>query len=256
MNSIKKIFIIIFTALFFFSCTTNKRISRSDITFEELLENSRANFERIESYSGSGTIELNLNNLKMNLQFSISTKKQDQALVDLFGPLGIDIGSIFINDDTILVFNAFKDQLILTRFSSERFKKLSPVEVDKNFFYSILFFFIDQNSIKADSSFVMNNEKEFILIKYLNEKKFEFIYDKFFRSLIRIVVFDNFNEPTFEINLLKFKNNDEINFPELITFTNLKTNESISLNFKKIEFNKIVEDLNFELPENVEIIKW
>jgi len=103
---------------------------------------------------------------------------------------------------------------------------------------------------------LLNNESEFTLIKFLKERKLEFTYDKLSRTLKEIQVFENSVEPVFKINFLKYKNYNEINFPQVISFLNLKTNESISLNFKKFEFNKLEEDLNFELPEDVEIIRW
>ena len=256
MNLLKKILVLTFTSAFFFSCTSTKRISKPVLSFEELLESSRLNFERIKSYSGNGTIDLNLKSLKINLQFSISAKKPEQALIDLYGPLGIDVGSLFLNDDSIVVYNAFQDKVILTRFSSERFKDFNSVEIDKNFIYALLFSYVDQNKIESDSSLLLNNESEFTLIKFLKERRLEFTYDKLSRTLKEIQVFENSVEPVFKINFLKYKNYNEINFPQVISFLNLKTNESISLNFKKFEFNKLEEDLNFELPEDVEIIRW
>lgn len=256
MNLIKNHFIFSITALLFFSCVSTKKISVDEKTFDELLEIYKSNFQKIFSYSGNGTIELNLKNIKTILQFSIQTKKPSKALLDLYGPFGFDIGSVYLNNDSIIIYNAFQEQIILTEFSSEKFKDLTSTQLDKDFIFSMLFGYFDLQELEEDSSIIKNKENEFELIKFLKGRKLMLVYEKVSSSLNKITVFENFNEPIFEIAFAEIKNYNELKFPYKISFVNFKTNESISLKFKKIEFNKFDDEINFEIPEGVEIIRW
>lgn len=256
MNAFQKFLILFIASLFFFSCTSSKKISDYEISFEEILQSSKSNFEKINSYSGNGRIEVNLKNISTNLQFFITVKKPSQALIDLYGPFGIDFGNVYLNDDSILIFNSFQNQLIVTEFSSNKLKSLNVFGLSKDLLYSILFGYLDQKSILEDSAIVTNTKNELELIKFVGDRKLVFTYDKILRNLTKVKVYEDLMNPIFEISYSEIKNYGEIFFPEKIEFLNLKTNESILLFFKKLNFNENEDDINFAVPEDVEIVKW
>ncbi|MEJ5305676.1 MAG: DUF4292 domain-containing protein [Ignavibacteria bacterium] len=255
MKVFKILINLIVSSLFFVSCTASKKVGNNEVTFEEILEINKSNFEKIVSYSASGKIELKLKSLRTDLQFLISTIKPNQVLIDLYGFFGIDVGTIYLNNDSIFIYNALNEQMILTSFSSTKFKELNSLGLDKNFFYALIYAFIDQEQLPADSSTLNNKEDKFELIKFFKDKRVEFVYDKFSKGLNQIKVFDELGEPMFEVNFRSTKDYDSIVFPTKIEFINLKSSESISLSFKEIKFNQESE-IDFQLPENVEILKW
>lgn len=251
-----KVSILFISSFIFVSCASSKKISVNEISFEEILENTRANFEKIWSYSGNGTIEVNLKNIKINLQFLILAKKTSQALIDIYGPFEIDFGSIYLNDDSILFYNSMQNELIITSFSSGKLKNINFIAMEKKLIYSLLFGYFDQNSIVVDSVKLNNKENQFELIKFVEGRKLEFIYDKYSKFLSKIIFSENLENPAYEIIFSEVKSFNGISFPEKVEFLNLKTNENISLNFKKLIFNEIDDEIKLELPDDIEIIRW
>ncbi|MGB9663692.1 MAG: DUF4292 domain-containing protein [Ignavibacteria bacterium] len=220
------------------------------------MEKSQSNFERIISYSGNGTIEINLSNFIANFQFTITAIKPAQALIDVYGPFGFDIGKVYLNGDSIFIYNSIQNQLIITDFSFEKLKRLNFINVDRKIIYAVLFGYLDQDYITADSSYIQNKEKQIELVKFIDKTKFEFIYDRSSSSLSKIRIFKSIDNPVFEIHFSDLVNSGEISFPKKIDFINLNTNEKISLNFKQLNFNELNEEINFELPEDAGIIRW
>ncbi len=256
MKFLGRISALLIASVFFFSCTSSKKISVNEISIEEILQNTMSNFEKINSYSGNGRMKVDLKNISASFKFFITVKKPSRVLIDLYGPLGFELGSVYLNGDSIFILNSIQNQIITTNFSSDKLKKLNVFGVDKDLIYSFLFCYFDQKSIVKDSVIVLNTKNQFHLIKFVGDKKLEFTYDKIWRNLNKVRVYEDKENPLFELNYSDIKNYDEIIFPEKIELLNLKTKESILLFFEKLNFNETENEINFDLPEDVEIIKW
>lgn len=256
MKNLFLIFINFVFTLFLISCSTSKMKVEPDLSLEEINSFMKSNYDKIESYSGNGNIQLNLLKLKTNLDFYISVKKPDRVLMDIFGPLGIDVGTLYINDDSILVYNSINEQLIITNFSSPSLQKILFNDLDKEMIYSLFFGYIDLEKFSSDSSELINDEEIIKLVKYSGEEKKEFYYSKRSKYIVKIKFFRNSSEPVFEMSISEIKKYNGLIFPVKIILTNLKTDESIALKLKEIDFNNLNDELEFKYPENVQVLRW
>ncbi|MCX8057673.1 MAG: DUF4292 domain-containing protein [Ignavibacteria bacterium] len=252
----KRILLKILISLILVSCSTTKTISKKEITLDEILEEMKLNSVKIQSYSAIGDVDLNLNSLKMKLSFSIQSQKPHKVLIDLFGILGIDIASIYLNNDSILVYNAINNELISTNFSSNKIKRSKLSLIADKKIYSILFGEFDLNSFEADSASVKDYDDKFSLIKYFSNNRIEVFYDKTTSFISEIIYYSSTSNNIFEIFFKEIKVIDGIKFPSKIFINNSNSNETISLEFKKIEFNKNIGELELIYPDDAEIKEW
>lgn len=99
MKSLKLLLFLFVSMTLYFSCSPSKKITGEEVTLEDILQNMESNYIRINSYSGTGKIDLNLKSLKMTLQFSLQAIKPSTVYLDLYGPFGIEAASIYLKED-------------------------------------------------------------------------------------------------------------------------------------------------------------
>lgn len=256
MRTIIIYFITISFAFKIISCSPSKNIIDSEITYEEISQSLKTNYEKIKSYSSTGKVDLDLNKLKMTVQFEIQVVKPSNAKIDLFGPFGFDIASVFLKNDSIYIYNAIENLIIKTSFSSEHFKNYELSEVISEIIYPSLLFYFDLNKIHADSTVYSSTKNKICVIKFLKDINLSVCYDKSELFLSEIDINKNSSRKDFVIRFKDLKRIDGIQFPMNIVIIDKNTQENISILFKKIEFNKIKDDLNFSIPENARFEEW
>ncbi len=256
MKFLKLIFLVVLISVFTFSCSPTKKVVDTQVSLEDILDRMKYNYEKINSYSASGNIDLNLRNLRMSLQFSIQATKPNTFLIDVFGPLGIDIASVYLKDDSIMILNMLKNQLIKTSFNSPKLRNRQFVDLFIKIIHKSLFGYLDLHSFEADSSFVTETEEKICAIKYSGESKFDFCFDKAMRFISEVFYHKNKSNENLEFYLNGLKEFDKIIFPTRVVFNDSNTGESVSVSFKKIHFNNIQDEIEFSIPDEVEVIEW
>ncbi len=83
-------------SLVLISCRTSRELINTNVGIDVIEAFMKSNYDKINSYTATGDIELNLQELKTKLQFSINALKPKSAIIDLFGPFGFDIASVFL----------------------------------------------------------------------------------------------------------------------------------------------------------------
>lgn len=256
MKFLKLIFLVVLISIFTFSCSPTKKVIDTQVSLEDILDRMKSNYEKINSYSASGNIDLNLRNLKMSLQFSMQAIKPNTFLIDVYGPLGIDIASVFLKDDSLMILNVLKDQLIKTSFNSPKLRERQFVDLFIKIIHKSLFGYLDVRSFEADSSFVSETEEKICAIKYFRGSKFDFCFDKATKFISEVFYYKNNSNENFEFYLNGLKESDKIVFPTRVMFNDSSTGESIAISFRKIQFNNIQDEIEFLIPDEIEVIEW
>lgn len=256
MKKIFSLLIIVVVSLNIISCGPTKKVIDHEISFDEINENLKINYDKIKSYSATGSAELNLKRIKMTIQFDLQVLKPSSAIIDLYGPFGFEIASAYLNDDSIKIYNAIDNQLIKTSFSSKKMNASEFGEVFKRIIYPLFFGYFNIDIIEEDSTKFISTKDKFCVTKFYKNSFLEIYYDKSKFFLSEIALRKNFSNKKFLISFQEVKQFDGIKFPVKIEINNEDTQESISISFKKIEFNKINEELQFSVPENVMVKEW
>lgn len=256
MKKIIQLLMVVVFSLNIISCGPSKKVIDYEISFDEINESLKINYDKMKSYSATGSAELNLNKINMTVQFELQVLKPSSATIDLFGPFGFEIASAYLKDDSVNIYNAIDNQLIKTSLSSKRINASEFGEVFKRIIYPLFFGYFNVDVIEADSTEYISTEDKFGVIKFLKNSVVEIYYDRSKYFLSEIAFRKNFSNKKVLISFQELKQFDGIKFPVKIEINNEDTQESISITFKKIEFNKINEELQFSVPENVKVKEW
>ncbi len=248
---------VIFALSLLISCSTSKKVTYESISFDELLNEYKSNFESINSISASGTISLSTKNFPVKLEFEMITLKDNRARIDLWGPLGIYVGNLYLNDDSIMIHNNFNNQLIYASFSSSKLRKYFADEINKNLIYSLLLGYINPDQINSDSSSpVIDSGNFYRFSKIKNDRRIDFYFDKSSRMISEIKMIKG-SEFTLNMTLNGFiKDKNGIRFPSKIRFIDLKKDNWLEINFSEIYINKETVIQYPEVPEDVVIKRW
>ncbi len=249
-------YISILFSLLIFSCSPSKKISTELLSFEEIIKLNESNSKRIESYTANGRIKLGLRNLQMSFDISIQAKKNQKALIEIYGPFGLSIATIYLNGDSIYINNEFREQLIITRFSSDKMKRVIPPELDSHMIYSLLFWDFNPSFIESDSSTIKFSDSEICVFKFSNDKKYNFCYDSKNLYLSSFIYEDDFLKSLIRVDFEEFVNIDGIFFPTKLKFQNNGTDENIIISLNNVKLNSLQNEPYFDMPENVEVIIW
>lgn len=256
MKFIKLFLLLILVSLPYFSCSTSKKVTSEQVTLEEILLNMKSNSQKINSYSGTGKIDLNLKSIKMPLQFSLQAIKPSTVYLDLYGPFGIEAASIYLKEDSIYVYNAMSNSLIKFSFSSSRLRDFQFVSFLNQMLYKSFFGYIDLDTIASDSTFTFETSNKICVIKYIQKSRYDFCFDKSKKFLSEIYYRSETSNENFVILFSELKKYNNIVFPSSIIFNDNDRQESVSISFKQLEFNSVKDELEFNIPEDAKVIEW
>lgn len=238
------------------SCGPSKKLNSYNYTFEDINASMKSNFEKINNYSATGEVELNLQKLKMDLRFSIDAVKPKTAIINLFGPFGLDIASIYLQGDTLMVYNSINNQVIKTTLASKKFNDNKDLMFFITSFTQLLFGYLDVDNIESDSTELVEKNENLCVLKYNNDVKVDFCFNRTSMFISKIFYDKKSTDEKFEIIFEKIKQVEGIKFPMQITFNNLKSYETISLTINKINFNLSQDKIRFIFPEDAEVKEW
>lgn len=256
MKSLKLLLFLFVSMTLYFSCSPSKKITDVEVTLEDILQNMESNYIRINSYSGTGKIDLNLKSLKMTLQFSLQAIKPSTVYLDLYGPFGIEAASIYLKEDSLYVYNAMSNTLIKTSLTSPKLRDLQFLNHFNQMFLKSLFGYIDLNSMVSDSTLNVNSSDKVCVIKFNQQYRYDFCFDKSKRFLSDISYSSANSNENFLILFKELKNYGKIFFPSNIIFNDVARKENVSISFKSLEFNSVSDELEFNFPEDVKVIEW
>jgi outer membrane lipoprotein-sorting protein len=256
MKIVLKLFILSFISIAVYSCSSSEKIAKKDLSFEEIISEAEANYQKINSYTATGILDLNLKNLKMNLGISIQTLKPSKAQIQISGPFGIDVASVYLKEDSIFIYDLINDRLIETNFSSPKLQRFFKKGFSREIVYSLLFAYLNLDAIQADSSIIKTFENKFCISKFYDQGRYDIYYDKSNAFISEITFSPIDSEPELIVQFLEVQKFDSITFPKKLLVDFVKSKEDVTIELKKIQFNSNKTDLDFSLPEDVEVIKW
>ncbi len=248
--------IFIFLSLIIYSCSSSRKVDNVEVSYDKILESMKKNYEMINSYSAKGNIDLSLKSVNMSIKFDMQVLKPFNAIIDLYGPLNFNLGSVLLRRDSIFFYNELNNQLIKSTISSIINKNSDSKEIINNLIYPALFGYLNPELINSDSSLTTFTKDEICISKISHDYRYDIYFDKRTSYLSEIVYNNNSMKETIKIKFQNLKRKNGIIFPMEIVFNNLSGNETISIVIDRIEFNNVQGELKLILPEDVEVKEW
>lgn len=170
-KSLPKKLTIAFRILFFLfflitisSCST--RITKNKGNVEDIPFPKNKNDLTILQVSGS--IELNSTEGNNNANFNLILVGNDSLNAEIYGPMGMLLGKLFISTDTLIFYDVFNNQAYVGKASKENFEKTFGLLLDFKDFSKL----IRNEAFLEVGRFTKVKDDRFLLYKNISSKDF------------------------------------------------------------------------------------
>jgi len=263
---LKKSFLIIVTCVivllgfYYEGCVPSKPSEEAEILpVERLVKRLEANRRRVKNFEGTGTLTLVSQQLNTTATFKIAIQKPDSIYLTIMGPFGIEIAQSLVTKDGFQFYDALHNNLYKGDISDDVLKSIFKINLP---FQDLLNSFVGSVSL-ADRLY--NNPTKFevhydnYIMTYTDSlKKTNAIYKIGIKDLgiTEYTLSDLKERSTLEAVYNKFKIFETVAVPYSIEVKNLKDKQTLTIDYKKIEVNKKSVNLQMDIPEDANVIKW
>jgi hypothetical protein len=219
-----------------------KKEYNSEITSPSQIINYR---KQIDSYECLGDFELNFNNQSFDGTFELQTIRNKIFLLKLFGPFGINIASIFGENDKVTIINSWNNIYYQSKNGFDGFEFLTPYPEK---FFKI---FLAESFLESDT---LNNPKSDTvqISKNLNKSYlYNLLYSIQTNSVLSSKIIENQYE--YDVYYDKFEKNNFTTLPKNIVLKENRMNGKIKLSVDK--FKNINNIFKIQTPNYVKLKK-
>jgi outer membrane lipoprotein-sorting protein len=241
-------------------CVPSKPAEEVEILpVERLVKKLEANRRRVKSFEGSGTITISSAQINNSATFKVILQKPDSIYLTIMGPFGIELAQALVTKDDFQFYEALHNTLYKGQVNDEVLKGIFKINLS---FQDLLNAFV--GSVNLSDKL------------YENPTKFEVLYDKYImtytdsaqnKSAVYKIDIRDLGISEYKITDLKgrslleagysrFKVFENVAVPYMIEVKNLKDKQTIRIEYKKAEANKKNLNLQLDVPEDADVIKW
>lgn len=256
---LRLIFFLIITFTFL-SCVPSRPDDDVEIlSVDRLINKLEANRRRIKNFEGNGTLLVNSPTLENSANFRVVLVKPDSILLNILGPFGIELGQALVTNKNFIFYDALSNTAYTGEIDSEVLQNIFRIDLP----------FKDIIDVLTGSVNLTNQ-------LYKSPDEFNVIYDKYHLSYIdsltglitnykidvrRLGITDyelKSADSNFEIlgAFSQFEVMENVAVPYRIVIENKSSKQRIEINYKKIYVNKKNLSIDFNLPDDADIIKW
>jgi hypothetical protein len=248
----------LFIALLFIKCSPSKAIDEIEIlSADRLINKLEANRRRIKNFEGSGTIIVNTPTLENTANFRIVIIKPDSIFLNILGPFGIELGQALVTKKDFVFYDALSNTAYIGQTNSETLQNIFRIDLP----------FTDLIDALIGSVNLTNH-------LYRKPDDFNIIYDRYnltyydhisgnttnYKIDVRRLGITDYSLVSDEFNIIgkysNFEIIDNVAIPFNIIVENKLSKQKIEVNYKKIRVNKSEIKINFQIPDDADIVKW
>lgn len=236
--------LLLITALL--SCSTQKPVIHNiqNTTYRELLQHNAKWQNTIQTLDGYARITLDTPQYSGNFSADVLLSGSDSLLISVAGPLGINVGKVFVAQKRFVFYNQVMNQFYTGSkkdFEGRNFLQF-PLEISQ-----LRDVFIAQdkfNILKKERFEVRDN------MYYLEAANGKFLYhiwfDPVYLLIKRIEYFDQDNLLFFK-EYDNFKKINDVYFPMSVSFVRPAEKQGLAIFFTKLEINNPVKKGKFNI---------
>ncbi|MGE5458609.1 MAG: DUF4292 domain-containing protein [Methanococcaceae archaeon] len=246
--------------MFFNGCVPSKPKEEVEVMpSERLIKKLEANRRKIKNFEGVGTLDINTSELNTNASFKISLQKPDSIYMEIYGPFGIDLAQTLVTDNNFSFYDAIHNILYKGRTNSDILKKIFKVNMT---FADLMDAFVGAVNLtprlsQEPKTYDINYDKYILTyVDSLSENKSRYTID------VKDLIISDFklltpnNDVVLESNYSKFKLINGNFVPYAIKVNQKAADQSINIEYRKIEINKKAVKIKLDIPEDAEVIQW
>lgn len=241
-------------------CVPSKPSEETEILpVERLVKKLEANRRRIRNFEGSGTISISSAQINNSATFKVILQKPDSIYLTIMGPFGIELAQALVTKDNFQFYEALHNTLYKGEVSDDVLKSIFKINLS---FQDLMNAFIGSVNL-ADRLYESPTKFDVLYDKYimtyadsLQNKNSIYKIDVRDLGIIEYKMTDLKGRSFLEASYSKFKVFENVAVPYSIEVKNLKDKQTIQIEYRKAEANKKSLNLQMDIPEDANVIKW
>ena len=256
----KFLFSLLIILSFLEGCVPSKPTEEAEIlSSERLINKLEANRRKIKNFEGVGTFDIESEQFNNGATFQVIMQKPDSIYFAVLGPFGIELAQAMVTKDFYTFYDVIHNTAYEGKVNDDVLRNIFKINLS---FSDLLDAFIGSvnltpNLYKEPTNFAIEGNN--YVLTYLNkEKQLTWVYKVDIRQLgIRqFTLKSQDNEINIEGDYSDFKIIENVAIPFTIEITNNTKNQKLKINYKDIVVNDRGLKVNFEVPDDAEIIEW
>ncbi len=242
------------------ACAPTKTIEKEKlISPDRLVVKLEANRRKIKSFVGSGVINVQNKELKAKSNFEVNLKKTDSLRVDFFGPFGIELAQAVVSSNGFLFYDVINNKVYKGNLKEDVLQKILKVNLSFNDVIDALTGSVNLTDKLRREPDKFDYENNFYKLTYIDsinsiEKVFLVKADDF--SISESIVQNFKGEKLLEAKFSNFKIFDNVPIPYEIKINDFRNNQQLKIEYRNINVNKELPNLNIEIPDDAKILEW
>lgn len=253
--------IVLLGFLFLFGCSSEKEITTTEkiIPANRLIKKLEGNRRKIKTFEGSGTIQIKSEKFTGKTSFQILIKKPDSIKISIYGPFGIDIAHGLFSKNDFMFYDVLKNRVFIGQNSNDVLKKMFKIDLS---FEELIDAFAgavnltDKLRTEPSDYEVLEDIYNLTYLDKSENKKNIYRITKEDLKITEYLVSTLGNEELLLGEYSKFEKFEGVEIPLSLLIRNRSENQSINIDYKKINVNENLKSLKIKFPSDVNKIKW
>lgn len=256
---IKKYLILIITGLSIYGCVPTKEISdERSISADRLLKRVEANRRKVKTFLGVGSLDIKSSEINAKSNFEVRISRPDSVTISLFGPFGIDLARINVNNKDFIFLDVINNRVYKGKVGPGVIKQVLKIDIQFEELINLLTGSVnlsDKLSFQPDAKLLADNKYLVEINDDKNDTNFIYTINSSDLAISEFQIISD-NKSLFSAEYSDVFRYDDVPIARSIKVNDIRGNQKINVSYRKVEVNKNIGSLKIEIPEDAEIINW
>jgi outer membrane lipoprotein-sorting protein len=251
--------LIMFVA-FIAGCVPSKPVyEEKTASFERLIRKIEVNKRRIKTFYGIGSLGVFSKEENLNGNFEVYIKRPDSLKIVIYGPFGIDLAQVLLTKDNFKFYDVMNNTLHTGKLNNDVLKKIIKMNISFSELYESLTGAMSFSDRLSTVPAILNNSDGTLELTYIDSTANRKNIYKVNSADLTVNSYKVTNMQNKEIltgAYQNYKSYDEIAIPRNTVLEYKENKQKLTIEYRTIEVNKVLDNIDFSVPDDVKLIKW
>ncbi len=230
--------------------TAGVALDTDAISPHELVSRVQENSSKLTTLAGNGTLSFESRTASGTGWFSAVLKRPDSLLVQVEGPFGIDVGTLFLSKESYLVYNSLENHVVTGIPSSQSIRAVVPFDLTHEQILSAFAgMFTGPPRGGSPLEFTVD-EDEFLLSYQCGDDVCQYWINPEYLLVARVRRKNLENDVLMDAQCELFVEEDGVTAPKRITIKFPRDNREILIAYSSLHLNVAEPSFAFSIPDN------
>ncbi len=250
---------LLFMALLY-GCVPSKPVyEEKTASYERLIRKIEANKRRIKTFYGVGSLGVFSKEENLSGNFEVYIKRPDSLKIVIYGPFGIDLAQVLLTKSNFKFYDIMNNTLHMGRVNSDVLKSIIKMNITFEELYESLTGAMSLSDKLSSTPAILNNNEGTLELTYTDQpanRKNIYYVNAADLTVNSYKVTSMTDKEILTGTYQNYKTYDEIAVPKNTALEYKENRQKLLIEYRNIEVNKIIESIDFTVPDDVRIIKW